>query len=447
MAGITFVLREPNAKTPQKIICIVRVGSSDRSKLSTKFSVNNPKNWNAEKCRVKDVIAEKDKTTINKALQSIEEEFNRIMLRMTADKKAVNSAFLKSQLEEFLKPQQPETVPVHKETPTQELLRLIEQYVTDSENGTRKNHDGEKLAFRSIQRYRTVQTRLVEFSKIYDRELSLITIDEIFHNDYVQWLEVAKNLAKNTIWKDVTTIKSIMNYFLEEGLIKALPYRTKKFKAVEEESDNVYLTMAELENIENLDLSNNQRLERVRDFFIVGCYTGFRYSDLSKVNKYSFLKEEDSTEFIQLVQQKTGEPITVPVLHVVKEIFEKYDYQLPSISNQKVNDYIKEVCQMAEINETVSKSITKGGKKITTNYEKWQLVTDHTARRSFATNAYKRGVSTLVIMAITGHKTEKSFMKYIKLDNMEKAKRFKSDWLKSSTDKELPKNNIKVLTA
>lgn len=446
MAGITFVLREPNAKTPQKINCIIRVGKSERAKLSTGFTVL-PKNWSGEKGRVKDVIAEKDKTLINRVLQSIENEFNRIEVQMIAEKKTVTALSLKSHIEEFLKPKDPETVPVPNETPTQELFRVIEQYITDSENGTRKNHDGEKLAFRSIQRYRTVQARLLEFSNIYDRELSLITIDEVFHNDYVEWLEKVKNLAKNTIWKDVTTIKSIMNYLLEEGMIKALPYRTKKFKAVEEDSDSIYLTMSELEKIEGLDLSNNLRLERVRDFFIVGCYTGLRYSDLSKVNKYSFLKDEDGTEFIQLIQEKTGDPVTVPVLHVVKQIFEKYDYQLPSISNQKVNDYIKEVCQLAEINETVSKAITRGGQKIITKYEKWQLVTDHTARRSFATNAFKRGVSTLVIMAITGHKTEKSFMKYIKLDGIEKAKRFTSDWSKYRDDSEAPKINIKVLAS
>jgi integrase len=295
-------------------------------------------------------------------------------------------------------------------------------------------------------RYKTVQTRLIEFSKVYDRELSLSTIDEIFHTDYTTWLEDTKSLAKNTIWKDITTIKSMVNFFVEEGFISSLPYRTKKFKAVEEESDSIYLTESEIQEIRNIDLSNNQRLERVRDFFICGCYTGLRYSDLSKVNKHSFVKD-DGMDFIELVQAKTGDPVSVPILHVVKEIFEKYDYKLPVISNQKVNDYIKEVCQMAGINDNVTKTITKGGKKLTINYEKWQLVTDHTARRSFATNAFKRGVSTLVIMPITGHRTEKSFMKYIKLDNREKAKRFSSDWLKFDNEPETTKATIKALTA
>ena len=444
MAGISFILREPNAKTPQKINCVVRVGVSERSKLSTGLSVL-PKNWNKEKARVKDVVTEKNERIINKVLQSIENEFKRITLQLTTDKIIVSSALLKSHLEDFLKPNEPEALPVPTETPTAELFRLIRKYITDSENGIRKSYNNENLGFRTIKQYKTIEKRLIEFSKIYDRELSLKTIDEIFHKDYTDWL-MSLNLAKNTIWKDIKVIKTIMNYFLEEGLIMSLPYRVKKFKAIEEDSDNIYLTESEIDKILKLDLSENQRLERVRDFFVVGCYTGFRYSDLSKVNQSSFIND-DGIEFIELIQEKTGEPVSVPILHVVKEIFEKYNYKLPSITNQKVNDYVKEVCQMAEINETISNAITKGGIKITTNYKKWELVTAHTARRSFATNAYKRGISTLVIKAITGHKTEKSFAKYIKLDSREKAKRFMSDWLNSSTETQTEKPIIKVLTA
>ena len=94
---------------------------------------------------------------------------------------------------------------------------------------------------------------------------------------------------------------------------------------------------------------------------------------------------------------------------------------LPVSSNQKMNDYLKEVAQLAELNEIVFKSNTKGGKRIDVKHWKWELVTTHTARRSFATNAYKRGVPTISIMRLTGHTTEKAFMKYIKIDNEENA--------------------------
>ena len=443
MAGITFVLRVPSAKTPQPINCIVRVGESDRAKFSTYFKVL-PSNWDAKKLRVKNVLAEKDKDLINRTLQGIEDEFNRLSLKMVAERTVITKEFLKSHFEEFLRHKEPEQpAPVPTETPTQVFFRMIDEFITDSESGKRKNHDGGKLSPRSIQRYKPVKTRLEEFANTYDRELSLQNIDEIFYMDFVKWMEEVKIYSKNTIGKYIVTLKSMMNNAVEEGLIEKLPYRNKNFKPTSEDSDNIYLTIAELDKLQALDLSSNQRLERVRDFFLVGCYTGFRYSDLSQIRQYNFKSEEDGTKFIELIQEKTKDPVTVQVLPVVQTIFEKYNYQLPNITNQKVNDYIKEVCQLAEFNEPVYKQITKGGKRITINFEKWELVTTHTARRSFATNAYKRGANALEIMAVTGHKTEKSFAKYIKLNNKEKAKRIGLVFAETQTEKPI----IKVLTA
>lgn len=130
-------------------------------------------------------------------------------------------------------------------------------------------------------------------------------------------------------------------------------------------------------------------------------------------------------------QQKTGGHVAIPLHPVFLKIWEKYDGQLPNnISNQKFNDYIKEVCQIAEINATVFKSITRGGRKETTSYEKWQIVSSHTARRSFATNLYLSGFPAISIMKITGHKTESAFLKYIKVTSEEHAKMLMEHWKK-----------------
>jgi integrase len=445
MAGITFVLREPTAKTSQPINCIIRIGKSDRAKFSTGFAVI-PKNWDKEKCRVKNVVAERNKAMINSRLNDIEEEFDKLTTQHSQTNTALSKEFVKLHFEEFLKPKQPTTAEIPLVTPKEEFFNMLNQYITDSENGKRKNHDGENLAVRSIQRYKTIQTKLIEFSKITDREMSLQNIDDTFYLDFVGWLQVSKGFSKNNIGKYITTIKSIMNYAVGKGFIEKVSYETSKFKATSEESDNVYLTISELEKMYALDLSQNLRLERVRDLFIVGAFTGFRYSDLNNINRQDIKTDEDGYQFIEIVQEKTGNPVTVPVLPLVKEIFEKYGYVLPSITNQKMNDYIKEVCQMAEIKETVTKRITKGGIPVKNYLEKWELVTTHTARRSFCTNAYKKGVDTLSIMAVSGHFTEKSFMKYIKLDNREKSKRFRIAWL-SSTAEENPKGKIISLTA
>jgi len=134
------------------------------------------------------------------------------------------------------------------------------------------------------------------------------------------------------------------------------------------------------------------------------------------------------------MESKTGGKVWIPLHPMVEYIINKYDGLLPDVpSNQKFNDYIKEVGELTEINEPFKKSITKGGVKQTTVYKKWELVSTHTARRSFATNAYNVGVPSLTIMAITGHKTETSFLKYIKVTPKEHALKLKDFWQKSAS--------------
>ena len=135
---------------------------------------------------------------------------------------------------------------------------------------------------------------------------------------------------------------------------------------------------------------------------------------------------------LTIQQQKTNEFVTIPLHPVFITIWNKYNGVLPAnISNQKFNDNLKDVCREAGLKERVMKSITKGGKKQTTVYEKWQLVSSHTARRSFATNLYKSGFPSISIMQITGHKTESSFLKYIKVTKEEHAKMLMMHWQKN----------------
>jgi len=111
------------------------------------------------------------------------------------------------------------------------------------------------------------------------------------------------------------------------------------------------------------------------------------------------------------------------------DIMDKYSGVLPRVpSNQKCNQYLKEIMQIAEIDSQFQKTITKGGVTRTINYKKWEIVGTHTARRSFATNLYNAGVPSLTIMQITGHKTESAFLKYIKVTPKEHALKLAKIW-------------------
>jgi integrase len=124
--------------------------------------------------------------------------------------------------------------------------------------------------------------------------------------------------------------------------------------------------------------------------------------------------------------------VVIPIHSSVEKILKKYNGVLPpSLSNQKTNDALKEVGKkLPSLQKTTSRTFTKGGVKETKTFQKWELLSSHTARRSFATNEYLAGMQTLTIMAITGHRSEKSFLKYIKLTPNEHARLLKGHWEK-----------------
>lgn len=210
-----------------------------------------------------------------------------------------------------------------------------------------------------------------------------------------------------------------MNEAVERGLTSNLIFRSKRFKTIHENSEGIYLSVEDLSKIAKHDLSNNLRLDRVRDLFLIGCYTGLRFSDLTKLKEENFIQNGTQAK---IKTEKTGQIVIIPLNTIVKTLLNKYDGVPPSaISNQKMNAYLKEIGELAEIDEEVLISLTKGGKNQSTSFKKYELITVHTARRSFATNAFLNDVPSISIMKITGHRTENAFMKYIKISQEENA--------------------------
>ena len=161
------------------------------------------------------------------------------------------------------------------------------------------------------------------------------------------------------------------------------------------------LTKEEIIRLQKLKLSGS--LEMTRDAFILMCYLGIRYSDYCKINKNNISDDE----FLDITMKKTNEQVSIPIHPNALEIIKKWEYQLPQLSNVKLNKQIKEVCRYAEIDELV----IDGDK----TYSKYELVTCHTARRSFATNGYLSDVPIRDLMRITGHKKETTFLNYVQV--------------------------------
>ena len=400
MSKAKFILKEPNSKE-ETLIYLVYNYQYKRFKYSTGEKIN-PKFWNKSNHRVKATKQFKEYPEFNARLDKIANGINNAFRKLLNDGIQPNNINIKKALEIELSDHILKTNRIT-------LFKFIEEYIEESKLNKKSG---------TIKVYNTVFTHLKEFSKKHNRTIDFDMINLEFYNQYLGFLKKEQNLANNTIGKHIKTIKSFLNEATERGINKNLEFKSKKFKTISEEADTVYLTIDELKEIEKLDLSDIPRLDKTRDLFLIGCYTGLRFSDFTQINPENII--DDSV--IEMRTRKTNQRVSIPLHKTVKSILNKYDNKLPkAYVNQKMNVYLKELVAKAEINELVETTITKGGKIEKNTLAKSQLVSTHTARRSFATNLYLAGVPSISIMKITGHRTESSFLRYIRVSQKENA--------------------------
>lgn len=338
---------------------------------------------------------------IDASLDKIEAVTKDILRRLENDGVKPTNELLTSELDKIYKGYKDVTA-----IETDNLLLFIETFISIC--------DRKPLTVKS---YRQTQRELTDYSSNKNKALSFSEIDLDFYLDFVEHL-TAKGYSPNTIGTRIKDLKMFMNEAYDRGLHINLDFKKKRFKKPKEETFSIYLSSEELTTLYNLNLASSKRLEKVRDLFIIGCFTGLRFSDLSQLAASNV--SADGTITIKTI--KTEHTVVIPLHSIVKQILEKYEYDLPKVpSNQKFNDYIKDVAKLAGITEAIHLDKKKGDLSYKQSLPKWELVTSHTARRSFATNAFIAGVPTISIMKITGHKTESSFMKYIKISEKENA--------------------------
>ena len=282
---------------------------------------------------------------------------------------------------------------------------------------------GRPVGYQMLSDYSKTFEDLKAFAAQKGRPIDFRNINLEFFDEFVDYLQ-KKKLALNTVKKKITILKVFLNAAKEDGKNPYEGYKSKSFRLKGEDSESIYLDEDELSQIYELDLSKEPELDQVRDLFLVASWTGCRFSDIGQITP-----ENISNGMIYVKQHKTGQKVVIPCNPVVTAILDKYSGILPkSATNQKFNDNIRIVAEMAEINKKTSKTITKGGKPDTKIYQKYKLVTAHAARRSFATNLSKAGFPSIDLMRITGHKTETSFLKYIKTTSEDSAKKLQVHW-------------------
>ena len=400
MAKAKFILKEPNSKV-ETLIYLIYNYQYKRFKYSTSERIN-PKFWNKSSQRAKASKQFREYPEFNARLDAFENGINNAFRKLLNDGIQPNNTILKKVLEDELSDK---IVKPKRMT----LFGFIESYIDESKLNKRPG---------TIKVYKTTFKYLKEYAK-KKKPVNFETINLEFYNQYLGFLKLEHNLSNNTVGKHIKTIKSFMNEATERGYNTNLEFRNKRFKTLREEADTVYLSVDELNKIEKIELKASPRLEKVRDLFLIGCYTGLRFSDFTQINPENI---NSNNSVIHIRTKKTGQRVSIPLHKTVRSILKKYNNKLPkAFTNQKMNEYLKEVISLAGIKELIETTITKGGKVEKNVLPKYKLVSTHTARRSFATNLYLAEVPTVSIMKITGHKTERSFLQYIRVTQKENA--------------------------
>lgn len=268
--------------------------------------------------------------------------------------------------------------------------------------------------------YKTLIGHVQTFAAINQCEIFTNSVNELFLDDFILYLE-ALDLSKNYICHLVQLTKSMVGTASQYNYAIDPTYNDVEYD--NEVPQSVYLTMNEITRIYYF-LGLTKKQEAIRDLFVVGCLTGLRYSDYSTLESANF-----DRDFIVKITKKTRTKVTIPLHDYVKEIYNKYDGEISrGLSIQHFNRYIKVICKRVGIAEPVKQSSTRGGRIVTVTKPKYELVSSHTARRSAATNMYLTGrMKTYEIMAITGHNTERSFFRYIKVTQEDTVKQIAAD--------------------
>jgi hypothetical protein len=380
-----------------------------------------PKYWNAETHRGVRSSKFIGHSEFNTRLDNIEQKIKEVYRRLQNDSNGnmVSTKLLKETICEELYPD--------RNKPRQStLMGLFATMIDESERGVRLNpKTGKSVSEATIKTYRTTFQHLTDF-RLKGNAVEFNSVDMDFYNRFKNYLIEERKLRNNALGKHIQILKTVLNEGLERKLHTNTSHKSRNFAVIHEKSDSIYLSVGELALFSEIDLRAKPTFDHVRDLFLITCYTALRQSDVSRLSSDNF--KEDG--FIHVRQQKTNDDVAIPINDEVRRIFEKYNGDLPpAISDQKTNKYLKEIGEMIEaLHVLVTLNYTKAGKAVSETVKKYKLLCTHTGRRTFATNEYLTGTPVQFIMSVTGHQSEKAFMRYIKLSQKDKARMVKLIW-------------------
>ncbi|WP_242133432.1 phage integrase SAM-like domain-containing protein [Aestuariivivens marinum] len=405
MATVNFLFRSTKDKACLNVRLLYRYNDKDYVfGAKTKYEVEKEYWKKHHKKNSRDIIVTNKQTEVNAELNKIQ---NHILKAFNSvEPEDVDKDWLQTQVDLYYNP------PKEEKIIPKNLINYIDFYI---------EYRKHELKDTSVKKFKVIKHKLQRLEKYRKKPILIKDINDSFKNEFVDYLK-KQSYSQNTMQRELVFIKTFCKHARFLGL-ETHP-QLDSLRLDRQKVEKVYLTFEELEKIEKIDKSKlTESLENAKDWLIISCYTGQRISDFLRFT-HEMVRMEKGKHLIEFTQKKTGKLMTVPLHPKVIEILEKRDGKFPKpISDQKYNDYIKIVAELAEINQLV-----RGSKKVETKpksgiyrkkvgfYKKFELVSSHIGRRSFATNFYGN-IPTSYLIYVTGHSTEALFLSYIGKSN------------------------------
>ena len=380
--------------------------ASKRIEFTTGYRIDAAK-WDADKQRVKNGCSNKLKQSaseINASLLEYYTEIQSIFKRFEVEDVMPTPEQIKEVFNALRKPVSEEPKPKKEALPC-DFFQVFDDFVEDC--GRQNNWTDS-----TFEKFAAVKNHLTNFRE----GLTFEFFDERGLNDYISYLRDVKEMRNTTIGKQLSFLKWFLRWAFKKGVHQNNAYDSYKPKLKSTQKKIIFLTWDELNRLREFKIpSNKQALERVRDVFLFQCFTGLRYSDV-----FNLRRSDIKGDHIEVTTVKTSDSLIIELNNHSKAILDKYkdvafedDKVLPVITNQKMNDYLKELAEMAGIDEPVRQTYYKGNERIDDVTPKYALLGTHAGRRTFICNALALGIPPQVVMKWTGHSDYKAMKPYI----------------------------------
>ncbi|ERJ76775.1 site-specific integrase [Prevotella melaninogenica] len=379
--------------------------ASKRIEFTTGYRIDAAK-WDADKQRVKNGCSNKLKQSaseINASLLGYYTEVQEIFKKFEVEEIMPTPEQIKEAFNALHKPIEKEFKP-RKSTPNA-FYKVFDEFVRDC---GRQNDWTDS----TYEKFAAVKNHLMNFRD----GLTFDFFDEKGLNDYVTYLRDVKEMRNSTIGKQLSFLKWFLRWAFKKGLHQNNAYDSYKPKLKSTQKKIIFLTWEELNKLREFEVpAAKQALDRVRDVFLFQCFTGLRYSDV-----FNLRRSDIKGDHIEVTTVKTSDSLIIELNKHSKAILDKYkdvvfedDKVLPVITNQKMNDYLKELAELAGIDESVRQTYYRGNERIDEVTPKYALLGTHAGRRTFICNALALGIPPQVVMKWTGHSDYKAMKPYI----------------------------------